>query len=435
MTMELFGGLMEPSEGRPLAEKLRPKTLGDVVGQEHLTGPEGLLTKLIAAGRPASLIFWGPPGCGKTTLARLYAAAFEAEVIGLSAVMSGVADVRRAVDTAEMRRGQGLRTVVFVDEIHRFNKAQQDALLPHVEKGTFILVGATTENPSFSLNNALLSRAQVIVVKQLDEAALEKILRQAENEVGALPLDETARARLVALAAGDGRRLLNLVEMVKSTVDDDAALDETALLELLPEARAVYDKDGDWHYDIISALHKSVRGSDPDAALYYVARMLQGGEDGMYISRRLVRMAVEDIALADPQALPICIAAQEAYRTMGSPEGDLALAEAAVYLALAPKSNRLYMAFKAAKADAARTMQVPPPMHIVNAPTKLMKELGHGKGYVYDPDTESGVSGQNYWPEGLADERPEYYVPLERGFERELEKRLAYFKKFRQART
>lgn len=433
--MKTGQGLFEAlgAVGEPLAARLRPQRLEDVAGQVHLVGEDGVLTRLMAAGMPQSIIFWGPPGCGKTTLARLYANAFGAVFVQISAVLAGVADVRRVVDEARDTQRMGQRTVLFVDEIHRFTKAQQDAFLPHVESGLLVLVGATTENPSFALNNALLSRCTVLPVNSLEREDLERIVAHAEEVVGPMPLTDEARRALLDLAHGDARYLLNLVELVAAlgaSLKAGALLDVAGLKAALPAKMALYDKGGDWHYDVISALHKSVRGSDPDAAMYYVARMLAGGEDGMYVARRLVRMAVEDIGLADPHALPLALAAQESYRTMGSPEGDLSLAEAAVYLALAPKSNALYTAFGAAKALAAATAHVPPPKHIVNAPTRMMKELGHGKGYAYDHDTEHGFSGQNYWPEGVA--RPEWYKPVARGFERDMQKRMAYFAKLRQ---
>jgi putative ATPase len=422
-------GLFEEVVGEPLAARLRPRTLSEVVGQEDLVGEDGVLTRLMAGGVPQSVIFWGPPGCGKTTLARLYAQAFGADFVQISAVLAGVADVRRVVDEAKMAAGAGRKTVLFVDEIHRFTKAQQDAFLPHVESGLLVLIGATTENPSFSLNNALLSRCTVLPVKALEVKDLEKIVETAEVQVGPLPLTDEARRALLELAHGDARYLLNLVELL-AAVKPKKPLDVAGLKKAIPAKLALYDKDGDWHYDLISALHKTVRGSDPDAALYYLSRMLAGGEDGMYLARRLVRMAVEDVGLADPQALPLAIAAQEAYRTMGSPEGDLALAEATVYMALAPKSNALYTAFGGAKRLSNETSNVPPPKHIVNAPTKMMKELGHGAGYEYDHGTEHAFSGQNYWPEGV--ERHEFYEPVERGFEREMQKRMAYFAKLRE---
>jgi putative ATPase len=417
----------------PLANRLRPQSLGDVVGQEHLTGPEGILTRLIAAQVPQSLILWGPPGSGKTTLARLYAESFGADFVQLSAVLSGVADVRKVVEMAEDVSRMGRRTMLFVDEIHRFNKAQQDAFLPHVESGLLTLIGATTENPSFALNNALLSRAQTLVLKPLDDTALGKVLAHAETVTGPLPLTPEARTVLVQHAHGDARSLLNMVETIVIAAPE-TPLDPTALTGLLPQRMANYDKSGDWHYDLISALHKSVRGSDPDAAMYYVARMMNGGEDGMYLARRLIRMAVEDIGLADPQALPMAVAAQQAYHTMGSPEGDLALAEMAVYLALAPKSIAVYQGFGEAKRLAAETSELPPPKNIVNAPTKLMKQLGHGEGYEYDPNSEDGFSGANYFPAELDTVhkgRPVFYRPIARGFEREMVKRLDYFNALR----
>lgn len=414
--------------GEPLAARLRPQTLGEVVGQEHLVGEDGVLTRLMAAGVPQSVIFWGPPGCGKTTLARLYAQAFGAEFVQISAVLAGVADVRKVVDEAKHSQSMGKRTVLFVDEIHRFTKAQQDAFLPHVESGLLVLVGATTENPSFALNNALLSRCTVLPVNSLEREDMAQILSHAEEEVGPLLVTDEARSVLLDLAHGDARYFLNLVELV-SALRAKTPLDVEALKKAIPARLALYDKGGDWHYDLISALHKSVRGSDPDAAMYYVARMMAGGEDGMYLARRLIRMAVEDVGLADPQALQVAMAAQESYRTMGSPEGDLSLAEAAVYMALAPKSNALYKAYGAAKQLAAATAHIAPPKHIVNAPTRMMKELGHGKGYAYDHDTEHGFSGQNYWPEGV--QRPTLYQPVARGFEREMQKRMAYFQKLR----
>ncbi|RYG59140.1 MAG: replication-associated recombination protein A [Alphaproteobacteria bacterium] len=428
--MSLFESAGLVSE--PLAARLRPQTLAEVVGQAHLVGEDGVLTRLMAAGVPQSVVFWGPPGCGKTTLARLYAQAFGADFVQISAVLAGVADVRKVVEEAKHAQSMGRRTVLFVDEIHRFTKSQQDAFLPHVEGGLLVLVGATTENPSFALNNALLSRCTVLPVNSLDTADMARILTHAEEVVGPLPLTDEARAALLGLAHGDARYFLNLVELV-SALRVKTPLDVEKLKKAIPARLALYDKGGDWHYDLISALHKSVRGSDPDAAMYYVARMLAGGEDGMYLARRLIRMAVEDVGLADPQALQIAMAAQESYRTMGSPEGDLSLAEAAVYMALAPKSNALYKAFAAAKQLAAATSHVAPPKHIVNAPTKMMKELGHGKGYAYDHDTEHGFSGQNYWPEGVFEDgrRPKLYEPVARGFEREMQKRMAYFEKLR----
>lgn len=416
-----------PAPDAPLADRLRPQDLADVVGQGHLVGPDGFLTRTIAAGVPVSVLLWGPPGCGKTTLARLYARAFGAEFVALSAVLAGVADVRNVVAAAKEARRYGKRTVLFVDEIHRFNKAQQDAFLPFVEDGTLILVGATTENPSFALNNALLSRAHVLTLKPLDDPALESILVRAETTLGPLPLTADARRVLLALAQGDGRYLLGLAEAVRLAGKD--TLDVPALEALVARRAALHDRDGEGHYNLISALHKSVRGSDPDAALYWFARMLDGGDDPLFLARRLIRMASEDIGLADPQALPVCVAARDAYQMLGSPEGELALAEAVIYLALAPKSNRTYVAFKAAKALAAQTNHLSPPAVILNAPTQLMKDLGYGHGYVYDPDTPEGFSGQNYFPDGM--ERPTLYAPVERGFERDMAKRISYFSALR----
>ncbi len=412
----------------PLAARLRPQQLKEVAGQSHLTGEDGILSRLIKAQMPQSLILWGPPGCGKTTIAQLYAKAFGADFVQLSAVLAGVADVRKVVDQAQTVATLGRKTMLFVDEIHRFNKAQQDAFLPHVESGLLTLIGATTENPSFALNNALLSRAQVLVLNPLDDAALRQVLTHAETATGPLPLTDDARTTLIAMAHGDARSLLNMVETLAASPPSEPLTSET-LATYLPQRLANYDKSGDWHYDMISALHKSVRGSDPDAALYYLARMLEGGEDGMYVARRLIRMAVEDIGLADPQALPLAVSAREAYHTMGSPEGDLALAEVVVYLALAPKSIAVYEGWNEARALAKQTTELPPPKHIVNAPTKLMKELGHGAGYQYDPHTETGFSGQNYFPDNII--RPTFYRPVERGFEREMLKRMAYFEGLR----
>ena len=417
----------------PLAARLRPRSLTEVVGQRSIVGPEGLLTKLVASGRPTSILLWGPPGVGKTTLARAYAQAFKADFQMLSAVTAGVADIRAVVQGAQTLQNLQQPTVLFIDEIHRFNKGQQDALLPHVESGLLTLIGATTENPSFSLNNALLSRCHVLPLTSLDEAELGEIISRAEAlpDVGPLPVTPEARTTLLQAAHGDARALLNMIELI-TTLKPKEALTPATLATLLPKRAALYDKAGDWHYDLISALHKSVRGSDPDAALYYLARMLAGGEDGLYLARRLVRMAAEDIGLSDPQALPLATAAQAAYERIGSPEADLMLAEVAVYLALAPKSNALYTAFKHAKALAEATAHVPPPKHIVNAPTKLMATLGHGAGYAYDHDAPDAFSGQNYWPEGI--ERPSLYQPVERGFEREMAKRIAYFAKLRAER-
>ncbi len=414
---------------RPLADLLRPVLLEDVVGQDHLLKGDGPLARAVGQGRIPSIIFWGPPGCGKTTLARLLAQHTNLHFEAISAVFSGVAELRKVFDSAVHRRKLGRGTLLFVDEIHRFNKSQQDAFLSHVEDGTITLVGATTENPSFELNGALLSRCQVLVLNRLDDAALETLLRRAEKTLNRpLPLAPEARMALLTMADGDGRYLLNLVEQIFQ-VQKKGVLGIEDLTKMMQKRAPLYDKAQEGHYNLISALHKSVRGSDPDAALYWFCRMLDGGEDPKYIARRMVRMAVEDIGLADPQAMTICIAAWETYERLGSPEGELALAEALVYLATAPKSNASYVAYGAAKAAAKSTGSLMPPKHILNAPTKLMKDIGYGAGYEYDPDTEHGFSGQNYFPEGMP--RPCFYKPVERGFEREIKKRIEYWDKLR----
>jgi putative ATPase len=400
-----------------------------VVGQAHLLGPDGPLTQL--ARRPVSTILWGPPGVGKTTLARLIAAESGLAFEQISAIFTGVADLRRVFDTARLRRTQGRRTLLFVDEIHRFNKAQQDGFLPHMEDGAIVLIGATTENPSFELNAAVLSRAQVLRLERLDAAAVETLLARAEAAEGrALPLTPEGRAALVGMADGDGRAALNLAEAALALAGGPFGAE--ALGERLARRAAQYDRTGDQHYNLISALHKSVRGSDPDAALYWLARMLAGGEDPRYLARRLIRMATEDVGLADPDALRLTLAARDAYEALGSPEGELALAQATVHLALAPKSNAVYAAFKAAQACAKATGSAPPPPHIVNAPTALMRDQGFGAGYAYDHDAPDAFSGQNYFPQGMA--RPGFYAPVERGFERELKKRMDYFQKLRTKR-
>jgi putative ATPase len=415
---------------RPLADRLRPATLAEVVGQDHLLADDAPLGRMVAARRLTSMILWGPPGVGKTTIARLLAQASDLQFVPLSAVFSGVADLRKVFDTARQRRGSGGGTLLFIDEIHRFNRAQQDSFLPYVEDGTVTLVGATTENPSFELNGALLSRAQVYVLKRLDEAALEGLLLRAEAEMARpLPLDRDARTALKALADGDGRYCLNLCEELFS-LPAEPVLDTAALTQAVQRRVPLYDKAQEGHYNLISALHKSLRGSDTDAALYWFARMLAGGEDPRFIARRLVRFAVEDIGLADPQALPQAIAAWDAYERLGSPEGELAIAQAVIYLGTAPKSNAAYTAFKAASVSAKQTGSLMPPAHILNAPTRLMKDLGYGKGYAYDHNTAEGFSGQNYFPDGL--DRQEFYRPVERGFEREIRKRLDYWAKLRQ---
>ena len=421
-------------EARPLADRLRPAALGEVVGQDHLLGPEGVLTRMLARGSLASLILWGPPGVGKTTIARLLAARSGLHFVQLSAVFSGVADLKRAFEEAGRRQRAGQGTLLFVDEIHRFNRAQQDGFLPVVEDGTVTLVGATTENPSFALNGALLSRCQVLVLRRLDDAALELILLRIETEAARpLPMDEGARAALRAMADGDGRYLINMAEQMLALPADTPPLDATALAALLARRAALYDKDREEHYNLISALHKSLRGSDPDAALYWFARMLNGGEDPRYIARRLVRFAAEDVGMADPQALPQALAAWETYERLGSPEGELAIAQAVVYLGTAPKSNALYAAYGAARSAAKSTGSLMPPAHILNAPTRLMKDLGYGAGYAYDHAAEDAFSGQNYFPDDM--QRQQFYRPADRGFEREVGKRLAHWAGLREERS
>jgi putative ATPase len=432
-TEDLLSGVAPPppAASQPLADRLRPKTLADVVGQDHLLGPSGTLTRMLERGSLASLILWGPPGVGKTTIARLLAERADLRFVQLSAVFSGVADLKRAFDTARARPG-GRATLLFVDEIHRFNRAQQDGFLPVVEDGTVTLIGATTENPSFALNGALLSRCQVLVLRRLDDDGLERLPARAEG-AAPLPLTAEARATLRAMADGDGRYLLNLAEQLQALPPETPPLDVAALSELLAKRAALYDKDREEHYNLISALHKSLRGSDADAALYWLARMLAGGEDPRYIARRLVRFASEDVGMADPQALPQTLAAWEGYERLGSPEGELMIAQAVVYLATAPKSNALYAAIGAARRAAAATGSLMPPPHILNAPTKLMKQLGYGAGYAYDHDAEDGFSGQNYFPETMP--REQFYRPKDRGFEREIGKRLAYWANLRKERS
>ncbi|MEO1694908.1 MAG: replication-associated recombination protein A [Pseudomonadota bacterium] len=424
---------LEGEAYRPLADRLRPQTLKEVAGQDHLVGPDGTLTRMLQTGRLSSLIFWGPPGTGKTTTARLLADQVDLAFEQISAIFSGVQDLRKAFDRARDRRKLGGGTLLFVDEIHRFNRAQQDSFLPHMEDGTIVLVGATTENPSFELNAAVLSRARVLILNRLDAAALEALLGRAEAAEGrALPLESEARAAMIAMADGDGRTALNLAEAVLAATRDSATLDRDGLVGVVQRRAPMYDKGGDEHYNLISALHKAVRGSDADAALYWLTRMLDGGEDRLYLARRLVRMAVEDIGLADPQALVQANAAKDAFDFLGSPEGDLALAQATVYLATAPKSNAVYVAYKAALRSAKTNGSLMPPKHILNAPTSLMKDQGYGAGYEYDHDAEAGLSGQNYFPDAM--KRETYYTPVDRGFERDLAKRVAYFAKRRAER-
>jgi putative ATPase len=417
---------------RPLADRLRPQALAEVIGQEQVLGSEAPLGVMLSSGSLSSLVFWGPPGVGKTTIARLLADETDLHFVQISAIFTGVPELRKVFEAAKIRRQNGQGTLLFVDEIHRFNKAQQDGFLPHMEDGTILLVGATTENPSFELNAALLSRSQVLVLERLSLADLERLAQRAEKELGkVLPLDGLAREALLEMADGDGRALLNLVEQVAAW-SVEGRLDSEALATRLMRRAAKYDKSGDEHYNLISALHKSVRGSDPDAALYWFARMLEGGEDPRFLARRITRMACEDIALADPQAQGVCLNAWETYERLGSPEGELALAQAVIYLALAPKTNAGYAAYKAARALAKQTGPEPPPKHILNAPTSLMADQGYGAGYQYDHDAEDGFSGQNYFPDGL--NRPVLYTPVERGYERELKRRLDYFAKLRSQR-
>jgi putative ATPase len=421
--------LFESQAPRPLADRLRPHSLAEVVGQDHLLGPDGPIGRMVESGQLASMILWGPPGCGKTTIARLLAQGTNLVFEPLSAVFSGVADLRKVFDAARKRREMGQGTLLFVDEIHRFNRAQQDAFLPVAEDGTVILVGATTENPSFELIGALLSRAQVFVLRRLNDEDLETLLQRAEALLGgALPLTGEARTALRAMADGDGRFLFNLVEEI-ARLPPENPVGPGQLAQLVQRRAPLYDKAQEGHYNLISAMHKSLRGSDTDAALYWLARMLAGGEDPIYILRRLTRAAVEDIGLADPQAVGQALAAWDTYDRLGSPEGELAIAQCVIYLATAPKSNAAYQAFGEAQQMARETGSLMPPMHILNAPTRLMRQLGYGKGYIYDHATEEGFSGQNYFPDGVA--RRNFYRPGERGFEREIRKRLDYWHKLR----
>jgi putative ATPase len=414
----------------PLAERLRPSSLAEIIGQDHLLDEGGLISHIVKKGKPLSLLLWGPPGCGKTTLARLYAQAFRGRFISLSAVLSGAADLKKIISDIEERPLLSGQTLLFVDEIHRFNKAQQDIFLPYLEKGTMILIGATTENPSFALNDALLSRLRVLPVKPLTIESLDQIVTRFEQKAHSLHLTEEARHLLLNFSGGDARHLLNMIENITHGASQGESIDPLRLQMLVQKRSALYDKGAEGHFNLISALHKSVRGSDPDASLYWLTRMLEGGEDPQFLARRIIRMAVEDIGLADPQALSIAINAWKAFDQLGSPEGELALAQAVVYLALSPKSNALYNAYKQAQEAAKNSSHLPPPKIIMNAPTKLMKEMGYGKGYQYDHDTPLAFSGQNYFPEEL--DRQKFYHPKEYGFEREMGKRIDYFNKLRE---
>ena len=427
-------GLFSNLAGRPLADRMRPNGLDGIVGQDHLLGPDGPLRRMIDSGKLSSFILWGPPGCGKTTAARIMANHTSLHFTALSAVFSGIADLRKAFEEAEQRRRSGIGTLLFVDEIHRFNRAQQDGFLPYVENGTVVLVGATTENPSFELNSALLSRCKVFVMNSLAENALEQIIAKAESVVGRpLPVTQEAREELRKMADGDGRYCINLIESIYDAVRPDELLDPEAMGKIIQKRAPMYDKDKEGHYNLISALHKSLRGSDVDAALYWAARMVKGGEDPLYLLRRLTRFAMEDVGMADPDALQVAVNAWDSYERLGSPEGDIGIAELVIYLATAPKSNGAYTAWKNALRAAERFSSLTPPAHILNAPTKLMSQLGYGKGYVYDHDTKEGFSGQNYFPDGMP--RIKLYQPVDRGFEVEIKRRLDWWENLRRQKN